>query len=275
MTQPKRLPHRRVIALTGPDTIVMLERLVTNNTQDWHPGEMRYGALLTPQGKLIADYLALRRDDGVLLDVAASAADDLAKRLKLFRLRADVAIEPAADMAVLWGPEAFEASLADPRAPAGGHRAIEPASGVAEIDPATYHRHRVAAGLAEQGSDFDASDVFPSDVNLDRLGGVDYSKGCFVGQEVVSRMYRRGKIRRRTLVFQGDGLAPGDTVDADGTTLGDVTSVAGGCALARLRTDRLMRAHAAGAAMSAGGTKVTLDLPDWLRDEMAGGQGDG
>jgi tRNA-modifying protein YgfZ len=161
MSDAMRLSHRRVIALTGPDTIAMLERLVTNNTSDWQAGTMRPGALLTPQGKVIAEYLALRTADGVYLDVAETAADELAKRLKLFRLRADVAVEPAGDLAVAWAPDAFEASVADPRAPGGGHRGLRPAAELGDGDVETYHARRVAAGLAEQGVDFDASGVFP------------------------------------------------------------------------------------------------------------------
>ena len=99
------LPQRAVLSLTGQDTMVLLERLVTNKTTDWSPGETRYGALLTPQGKVITDYLALRTNEGVLMDVATDFIDDLAKRLKMFRLRSHVQIEKRDDLFVIAGLE--------------------------------------------------------------------------------------------------------------------------------------------------------------------------
>ncbi len=226
--------HRSLISLDGPDTIALLERLVTNDTRDWQVDQIRYGALLTPQGKVIADYQATRTGTGIDLNVSDIGAEDLAKRLKMFRLRSDVEIELTAEAPPLFDSEA----------------------------------ERIAAGIPIQGIEFGAAEIFPSDINMDRRGGVALNKGCFVGQEVVSRMHRRGNIRRRTVIVEGEALAA-DAVIMAGGPLGQVTSVAGGLALARLRIDRLAKAEADGAAIRVNDNPVRIKKPDWLQEEMA------
>lgn len=274
------LPQRAVISLQGPDTIALLERLVTHATTDWPDGETRYGALLTPQGKVIADYLAVRTRDGVLLDVAKAHAGDLAKRLKMFRLRSQVDIDLREDLQVLAslqpaGDPLEDATFtySDPRYPGGRARALIERSAP---DPrpdaiAAYHTDRIAHVVPEQGEDYGAAAVFPSEINMDVLHGVALNKGCFVGQEVVSRMHRRGKIRKRTLsVILPDGLAvqPGDEIKAP-LPIGAVTSVSGTRALALVRTDRLNAAQQAGEEPSLHETPVRLEKPAWLGAELA------
>lgn len=268
---PILLPYRAVLSLSGPDTIALLERLVTNTTTEWATGEARYGALLTPQGKIIADFIALRTDDGVVMDVHESALEDFTKRLKLFRLRADVAIEAQPESAVFLDDE----GVPDPRSDALPARRIAARDSEAHEDNTAYHTARIGAGVPEFGFDFAGSEVFPSDVNMDRLDGVDYSKGCFVGQEVVSRMYRRGKIRKRTLAVSGEGLAPGEALMAGAASIGEVTSVSGGQGLARLRTDRLAKARATGEPLTVDDAPVSLSLPDWLEAEITAQLADG
>lgn len=223
------LGYDKVLRLEGDDTIALLERLVTCRVDTLTPGDTTPGALLTPQGKVLADFDLTRTETGCNLRVSSLAADDLAKRLKLFRLRA------AVDISVIDAP-------------------------ATPID----HTARIAAGLPAFGEDFEANSVFPTDINLDRRGGVDYKKGCFVGQEVVSRMKRRGKIRKRTLLINGQGLSKGADVRAGTTLLGEITSTAGGLALARLRTDNAHKALEAGTEISVDGTPITLELPDWV-----------
>ena len=266
-TLPILLPYRAVLSLTGPDTIELLERLVTNTTSDWPTGEARYGALLTPQGKIIADFIALRTEDGVLMDAHESALEDFAKRLKLFRLRADVTIEPRPELGVFLD----EDGVTDPRSDALPLRRIGPCEAEATGDDTAYHAVRIAAGIAEFGFDFTGSEVFPADVNMDRLGGVDYSKGCFVGQEVVSRMYRRGKIRKRTVCVTGEGLEVGQSVTAGAAPIGEVTSAASGQGLARLRTDRLAKALVTEVLSTSEGNPVAILAADgdWLNTEIA------
>ena len=284
------LPHRAVLSLSGPDTITLLERLVTNATDNWDPGETRYGALLTPQGKVIADYLALRTDEGVLLDVAKDHVADLAKRLKLFRLRSQVEIEILEDVFVIGGIEDAPEGVRpvsgashvylDPRYTGGRLRGFatkeswaawygyHPAEWSRPLDE--YHVDRIAQGVPEQGTDFGTADVFPSDVNMDVLGGVALNKGCFVGQEVVSRMHRRGKIRKRTLLVQlPEGCSPDpDTEILAPLSIGALTSVEGNMALSTIRVDRLTKAEVDGVTPTADGTPVSIEKPDWLKAEL-------
>ena len=254
----KLIPNRKVLSLTGPDTIALLERTVTHNVANWSEGEVRYGGLLTPQGKIIADYLATRTEEGVLLDVHQDALEDLARRLKMFRLRSDVTIEVREDLQV----QQSEAGAPDPRSDALPRRFLMPggAEGVSE----DYHTLRIAAGVPEWGSDYRAAEVFPSDVNMDVMNGIDYKKGCFVGQEVASRMKRRGKIRKRTVLLKGDQLSPEDKVMIGDMPAGAVTSSAGPLALALLRIDR-----AAGKLLSVNNQSVTIQSPEWLQQEFA------
>ena len=270
MTDIARLPARTVIALEGPDTLALLERLVTHNTHEWQEGEARYGALLTPQGKVIADFLALHTGGGVLLDVAATGAEDLARRLKLFRLRAEVEIEPRSDLAVALDPGGH----ADPRGAALPHRAFHPAGEISGDAQARWREARFDAAIAEFGEDFATGEVFPSDINMDQMGGVDLKKGCFVGQEVVSRMHRRGNVRRRTVAISGEHVEPGASVTAAGSTLGEVTSAEAGRGLARIRVDRLARARQNGASLLAGDLSAEISLPAWLEAEVAALMGD-
>lgn len=227
------LPYFSLIRLTGTDTIGLLERLVTCRVDTLVAGDQTPGALLTPQGKVIADFLLTRTAEGCDLQVHSEAAADLAKRLKMFRLRAAVAID------ALEFPET-------------------------QIDEVA----RIKAGLAVFCRDFKSADIFPTDINLDVNGGIDYKKGCFVGQEVVSRMKRRGKIRKRTLVITGTGLSIGANLNAGDKRLGEITSATGNVALARLRTDHLMTAKEAGLPLTVDGDPVEISIPSWLPAEV-------
>lgn len=285
------LPHRAVLSLAGPDTITLLERLVTNATDNWAPGETRYGALLTPQGKVIADYLAIRTAEGVLLDVAEAHIDELAKRLKLFRLRSKVEIERLDDVFVVAGTDEAPEGVRpisgaqhvylDARYPGGRLRGLatkdswaawygyHPAEWSRPMD--VYHQDRISNGVPEQGFDFGSAEVFPADINMDVLGGVALNKGCFVGQEVVSRMHRRGQIRKRSLAVDlpaalaisvgADILAP--------APIGTLTSLEGSLGLARIRVDRWTKAEASGAETMIDESPVIITKPAWLQAELA------
>lgn len=259
-----RFPHRTLIRLTGPDTLALLERTVTNRVQDWDEGETRYGALLTPQGKVIADYLARRTEDGVLLDVHEDAAEDLIKRLKMFRLRAQVEIGANELLAAVIQSDGHR----DPRSAQLPARSYIPVAEADEgLSDAKWRAMRIAVGVPEWGEDYRANEVFPTDINMDVMEGVDYKKGCFVGQEVASRMKRRGKIRKRTLPVHGSGLDAGADILAT-APIGAVTSVEGDTGLALVRTDRLAKALAEGAELTCNGQPVRFDLPDWAEAEM-------
>ena len=227
------LPYTSRITLDGPDTVALLERLVTCRADGLGAGECVHGALLTPQGKVLADFLLERTPTGATLDTAPVIAADLEKRLKMFRLRAEVDIT----------------------------RTEEPS---ADID----HTARIAALQPVMGFDFDTASVFPTDINLDIAGGIDYKKGCFVGQEVVSRMARRGKIRKRTVCLEGSGLNTGQDIQSDGKRLGTITSASATNALAIVRIDHLQTAMSAGSVLRSEGKTVTATLPEWLILEM-------
>jgi folate-binding protein YgfZ len=266
MTPPVRLGERAIISVTGEDAETFLDGLITVSARAMSAGARRHGALLTPQGKLIADMIVERTGDGFLLDCAASAAAPLVKRLTMFRLRAKVEIAARDDLCVV----AFEGA-ADPRSAQAPHRSIVAGATAPSGDTAAYTHARIVAGVAEQGADFGEGDVFPADINMDVTGGVDFRKGCFVGQEVVSRMKRRGTARRRTLTVslaEGALALPATIVSATGDEIGVLTSAVGDAGLARVRIDRMHEAMKAGARFSAGEQAVVFHQPDWLQSEL-------
>ena len=256
------LDRRSVIRVTGPDRASFLDGLLTADVGGATPGSPRPAALLTPQGKILHAlwvHAAPDGDEAVLLDLPRDGAEDLLKRLSLFRLRAKVEI---ADVSDTW------AVLVD----AAGARRIGRIDDASPSDAiiAAYDAWRVAHGRPEQGVDYGAAEMFPADVNLDLLGGVDYRKGCFVGQEVVSRMKRRGSIRKRTLVLETDGPspAPGAAITADGAALGQALGSAGGKTLALVRIDRLAAADPA--TITVGDRPARIAFPDWFPDDARG-----
>ena len=275
------LPHRAVLEISGTDTLTFLERVLTNEIALQPAGETRYTALLTPQGKVLVDFMVKRVPDDpaphVFLDVPASEAEVLKKRLTMFRLRADAAITMRDDLAV-WHSQSEIADedvicvLRDPRHQAAGHRLLRSeGAGTGDVDLGHWHTERIRMGLAEYGFDHSAGTVFPSDINMDMSGGIDLKKGCFIGQEVVSRMHRRGKIRRRTVMISGTGeLQISSRLESPTAGLvGEITSTAGSTALARIRLDRLARAESSGERILAGNTAITIEKPDWLQQEIA------
>ena len=255
------LTDRSILVLDGPDTITLLERLVTNNTAGWQPGEARYGALLTPQGKLIADFIAHRTETGAKLDVATQAVGDLSKRLQMFRLRAkvDIAVDGHLAAAIT------EKGVPDPRSPDLPKRGVVETGALPDLSPEAWDAVRIPAGVAEWGRDFQGAEVFPWEINMDRMGGVDLKKGCFVGQEVVSRMHRRGKLRKRTVIVEGENLEPGQSLEGE-TPVGTITSVSANTALALVRVDRVAKA---GHALTVNGQTAKILGPAWIREELA------
>lgn len=262
------LPARAVIAVTGPDARSVLQRVITRGPQDLPDGGAQLSALLTPQGKVLCEFIMFDDgQDGLLIDAPASEADALIKRFSLYRLRADAQITRRDDLAVAAARGPGEAELTtvavalapDPRAGALGLRAIVPTGGP-DADEAAYHAARIAAGVPEFGADYGPAEVFSTDVNHDRMGGIDYKKGCFVGQEVASRMHRKAGVRKRTVRLAFDGAAPeaGSELNAGDTTVGTISSASALGALALVRIDRLAKAQSAGAALDANGALATV-----------------
>ncbi|WP_206453376.1 CAF17-like 4Fe-4S cluster assembly/insertion protein YgfZ [Aurantimonas marina] len=264
-----QLPERTVLAVTGDDADHFLQTLVTADLDQLGAAEMRPSALLTPQGKILFDFLIGRIEGGYRIDCALAAAADLTKRLRLYRLRSKVAIEPdATPVFGLWGEAnaALSGSFVDRRYPEGDvarHYGEAPA-GVDEADPRDYHALRVAAGIAEAETDYPGADVFPHDVLLDQNGGVSFKKGCFVGQEVVSRMQHRGTARRRLMLLSGERhLTPGANIAAAGKTIGTVLATTGADGFGFVRIDRLAAALAKGETLSSDGVPLTATIPPW------------
>jgi folate-binding protein YgfZ len=260
--------------VSGADSAGFLQGLLTNDVEGLAPGQARYAALLTPQGKILFDVIVVRAPDAggpvFLIDCGAAQAADLAKRLGFYKLRAKVAIadeSAARAVAAFWGgePGAIEGGLlyADPRDPRLGWRAILPrpiADGVGPEHAGEYEGLRIGVVAPKGGVDFAYGDAFPHDANLDLLHGLDLDKGCYVGQEVVSRMKHRGTARRRIarVKLAGPPPAPGAPVMDRELAVGMLGSSSGREALALLRLDRVEDAAAAGRILSADGVGLTL-----------------
>lgn len=252
------LPSRAVIAVSGPDWRSFLQGLLTQDVETLQPGELRFAALLTPQGKLLYDLFVAGTQDGALLDVAAEHRATILMRLTMYRLRAKVTLE-AVDLPVFaaWGGD-LSGFYADPRLPALGARAYGEREANAGED--AYEAHRLALG-APGPADWGSETTYPIEANYDLLAGIDFKKGCFVGQETTSRMKRRGTIKNRMLPIAFEGAAPafGTEVLAGTLRAGEVLSGRDGRAMALLRLDRIE-----GAELTVDGRPVTVDRPNWL-----------
>jgi folate-binding protein YgfZ len=280
------LPDRGVVKVSGEEARNFLNGLVTTDLTLLRPGLGRFGALLTPQGKITVDFLVTEAPSseggGFLIDCARALAQGLADKLGFYKLRAKVAVENLSDnlgvLAAWDGDPAMKPDLAfaDPRNAALGWRILVPAElaqkigdliGADLVDSAAYDAHRIASGIPRGGLDFMYGDAFPHETNMDRLNGVDFDKGCYVGQEVVSRMQHRGTARTRTVRVIVDGPAPepGAAILAGDRTLGTMGSTAGHNGLALIRIDRAADALDAGVPLTAGGLAIRLAEPGDVR----------
>jgi folate-binding protein YgfZ len=255
------------------------------------PGAARFCALLMPQGKIIADFFVVEappaQGGGFFFDVARSLAPALVAKLNLYKLRSRLIIEDLSEiLGVLaaWDGEArtgYGLGYADPRLPALGLRVmvaphLAPGAaadlGAALVDASAYEAHRIALGIPSGGADFRYGDAFPHEADMDQLHGIDFAKGCYVGQEVVSRMEHRGSARTRAVPVRYEGAAPeaGSTVTAGERQLGTMGSAAAGNGLALLRLDRVAEALSNGQPLLAGGVPIRLVKPDWARFAFPG-----
>lgn len=272
------LKDRAVARIAGADAAHFLDNLLTSRTPA--PGEARYAALLAPQGKIVADMIVRATEGGFRLDIPRAVAPELLKRLQLYRLRAKVEIGLLDDLAVAvaWGgasPLVDTLAYDDPRLPALGRRFLLPAAEatqMAMVPEAEWHAHRIALGVPEGGQDFLYGDAFPHEADMDQLGGIDFDKGCYVGQEIVSRMQHRGTARSRIIPLALCGPAPaeGTPVTAGGKSIGRIGSGVDGRALALVRLDRLEEARAAGLVIEADGAALVPERPDWAHFPVPG-----
>ena len=224
----------------------------------------------------------MKADGGFLLDVARDKAADLVKRLSLYKLRANVEIRDASSELVvfaMWGGNPTSNTrpdVTDPRLAELGIRFIaladavkdhEAASNGESVPPADYHAHRISLGVPEGGKDYAFGDAFPHEALFDQLHGVSFEKGCYVGQEVVSRMEHRGTARKRVVPVVAEAPLPamGTEITAGDQLIGTLGSSAGNRGLALLRLDRAAEMQTKGADLMAGPVKVNIELPPWAK----------
>ncbi|KEQ04701.1 YgfZ/GcvT domain-containing protein [Pseudorhizobium pelagicum] len=262
------LPERRFVRVSGPDAEPFLQNLITTDLPALAAGEARPGALLTPQGKILFDFTVWRDGDALVLETDVSQQDALLRRLTMYKLRAPVEIALLQDegTTVTWGEHADEAGPADLRFTKAGIRLVRrPGPISVETPVGDYDALRIEAGVAVSGADFALQDAFPHDVLMDLNCGLSFRKGCYVGQEVVSRMQHRGTARRRLAIIRSDSDLPatGTPITAGGKPVGALGTVSGNAALAIVRIDRIGAALAAGVPLIAGDLPVTASLPDW------------
>lgn len=242
------MTHSRCIfRITGTDRVHFLQGLVTNDVNRLQDGAV-YAAMLTPQGKLLADFILVAEGDAILLDVAEPLAAGLFKRLTMYKLRADVGIEKT-DLTVSQGlGDAPAGAFTDPRHPALGWRAYGPET-TSAIDPADWQALRVAHLIPETGTELVPDGTFILEAGFERLNGVDFRKGCYVGQEVTARMKHKTELRKGLTRVTVDGTAPvGTDIVADGKPAGTLFTQSGGSGIAYLRFDRAKGALQAGDA---------------------------
>ena len=264
-----KLAGRAIVKIAGPDAQDFLHNLLTADIEALGPGDATYAALLAPQGKILFDMFVFFDGLAYFLDCAASQKHDLLKRLGMYRLRAAVTIGDDASLEAGVSPlethHAFR--YADPRCADLGWRMM---AGEGRLEPSTgYEAARIALGLADSDADLGSGEFFPHEANLDQFGAVSFSKGCYVGQEVVSRMEHRGLARSRILPVMLNGPAPAKGAEIrDGDRLvGQLLSSSGNRALALIRLDRLAEA---GAALLTESVTVTVLKPAWARYDVPG-----
>ncbi len=255
------LQSRGLIAVAGDDWRSFLQGLLTQDVDTLAPGEARFGALLTPQGRLLYDLFIVGREDGCWLDCAADRRAALLQRLTIYRLRAKVTL--AADdkpVFAAWGAApAGDGWIADPRLTELGWRGYG-AGAAPNAGEADYERHRLQVG-APGPADWGEDAAYPLEADFDLMNGIDFKKGCFVGQETTSRMKRRGSIKSRMLPIRFEGPAPAHGAEILAGTLraGEVLSGADGTAMALVRLDRVE-----GATLTVGGRACEVVRPPWM-----------
>lgn len=268
------LRDRALISVSGPDAEHFLQNILTTDLDVLRGGEAKPGALLTPQGKILFDFLISRAGDNAFrLECRTEISDDFVRRLTLYKLRAKVEIAKVDQglVTVAWGDDSIASQsdstdVADARFVDAAVRRVY-GGGAENGDLAAWQALRIAHGIAESGSDYQLNDAFPHDVLLDETGGVGFKKGCYVGQEVVSRMQHRGTARRRVLIVQGESPlpAPGTELTVAGRPVGTLGSTAGTTGLAIARIDRVKAALDARQPVLAGGVTVSLAIPAWAK----------
>ncbi|MGD9670462.1 MAG: folate-binding protein YgfZ [Hyphomicrobiaceae bacterium] len=278
------LPNRGVLAVTGEDATKLLQGIITNDMARLETEVALHTGLLSPQGKILFDFFVVKAGDGLLIETLKSSVAALKQRLDMYRLRANATITDVTEnytIAACWGgPHAAvhdtspTLGFLDPRHPGLGTRHLASlasewrcdAEGAEAASQDDYHAQRIAIGVPEAGRDFLLGDTFPHEALYDQTRSVSFSKGCYVGQEVVSRMQHRGTARKRIVPLEATRPLPatGAEIRAGEVAIGTLGSVAGPRGLAMIRLDRAAEFRSKGIALSAGDTPVEIRLPDWV-----------
>lgn len=287
--QSALLPERGVVKVAGDDARHFLNGLATADIGKVAPGQARFAALLTPQGKIIVDFFVAEAGPsdggGFFLDCPKALAPMLVEKLTFYKLRAKISVDDlSASLGVMaiWNGDGaipdseYGLSYADPRLPDLGKRVMLPPDLAAEAaadlgaslaDADAYDAHRIALGVPRGGQDFIYLDTFPHEADMDQLGGVDFAKGCYIGQEVVSRVEHRATARKRVVPVVYDSAAPlqGIAVMAGDKEIGMFGSASKGHGLALLRLDRVAEALAGAVPLIAGGVEIRVTKPAWAK----------
>ncbi|MET3586038.1 folate-binding protein YgfZ [Pseudorhizobium tarimense] len=248
--------------------MTFLQNLITTDVVSLPPGTARAGALLTPQGKILFDFVIWRDGDGFIIEMDADQQDAFVRRLTMYKLRSqvDFTVLEDAGITVTWGEDTPAYGVEDERFGQAGIRLMR-LIGQTEMDlpKGDYDALRTEAGVAVSGADYALQDAFPHDILMDLDGGLSFRKGCYVGQEVVSRMQHRGTARRRIVKIEAEADLPasGTEITAGGKPVGALGTVSGRKGLAIVRTDRVGAALAAGVPLLAGDVPVRATLPVW------------
>lgn len=260
------LPDRAFVRITGADAEHFLQNLITTDLGALTADEWRPGALLTPQGKIFYDFLISRSGDGFMIDIRADQLEAFVKRMTMYKLRAAVTIETLSETGatVIWG-EASNGAADHRFALDGTEVRRQPGRIDGAGDRVAYDALRILHGVPESGADYALQDAFPHDILFDKSGGVSFRKGCYVGQEVVSRMQHRSTARRRVVIVSGEAPLPasGSEITIGGKTIGALGTVAGERGLAIVRIDKAGEAMAADEPILAGEVPVSVALPGW------------
>lgn len=280
-----KLENRALIHVGGADAEGLLQGVITFDMERLKTNDSGFGALLTPQGKVLFDFFIMPMNGGFLFDTLAEAGADLLKRMSMYKLRADVQIKNVTEeltvIALLDAtsdvvlPKLPGDCIADPRHMSLGHRLYVPTSDfdaalvearLSLADPEIYKRKRIGLAIPEAPLDYSYGDVFPHDINLDQINAVAFKKGCFVGQEVVSRVKHRGTSRKRIVMVSSDDMLPetGADIHCEKKSIGTLGSVSGRNGLALVRVDKVNDALEEGHYINAGDVRIAPALPDWV-----------
>ena len=252
-------PDRAVIAVSGEGALAFLHNLLTCDVATLALGQAAYGALLSPQGKILHDIFVFNAGEQILIDCALEQREALLQKLMMYKLRAKLTITSRDDLEVAVGEEGY----VDPRNAVIGHRFFA-AKGAFRAGEG-YDAARIALGLADSVQDIGTNNLFPHEANFDQFGGVNFTKGCYVGQEVVSRMQHRGTARSRILPVTGQGLMKAAPITSAEKTIGEILSASDTNALALIRLDRLAEVTT---PLLSNAVTVRVQKPDWIKYDV-------